>query len=54
MTPLTIAKLTLALIAVILFAYGIHADSNALRFAAIGFLAAAVLIRFVKSDRDRQ
>jgi multisubunit Na+/H+ antiporter MnhF subunit len=51
MTPLTIAKLTLALIAVILFAYGIHADSNALRYAAIGFLAAAVFLRFVMRGR---
>lgn len=51
MTSLTTAKLSLALIAAILFALSIRMDSSPLRYAAIGFLAAAVLLRFVKRDR---
>jgi hypothetical protein len=52
MTPLTIAKISLALIAAVLFGLGIRGDQPALRWAAIGFLAAAVLIRFF--DRNRK
>ena len=48
MKSLTTAKLTLALIAAVLFALSIRTESNALRLAAIGFLAAAVLLRFLK------
>lgn len=40
------AKLALALIAAILLAWGIRNDDTALRWAGIGFLFAAVLIRF--------
>lgn len=50
MKPLTTVKLALALIAAILFALGIRNENNALRLAAIGFLAAALLLRFVKKD----
>lgn len=52
MTPFTAAKLTLGLIAAILFGFGIRGGDPALRWAAIGFLAAAVLIRFF--DRNRK
>lgn len=48
MKPITTAKLLLALISVILFAIGIRTGNNALRLAAIGFLGAAVLLRFLK------
>jgi hypothetical protein len=48
------AKLTLALIAAILFAYGIRTDVPALRWAAIAFLALAVILRFVDRYRSRQ
>lgn len=48
MKSLTTVKLTLALIAAILFALSIRADSSPLRWGAIGFLAAAVLLRFFK------
>ncbi|HEU4879773.1 MAG TPA: hypothetical protein VFT21_09980 [Gemmatimonadaceae bacterium] len=51
MTPMTVAKLTLALIAAILFGIGVRNDTPALRIAAIAFLAVAVLIRFL--DRNR-
>ena len=52
MTPMTTAKLTLALIAAILFAYGARNDVPVLRWAAIAFLAIAVLLRFF--DRKRR
>lgn len=51
MTPMTMAKLTLALIAAVLFGYGARADVPALRWAAMAFLAIAILLRFV--DRNR-
>jgi hypothetical protein len=54
MTPMTVAKLTLALIAAILFAYGARTDVPALRWAAIAFLAIAVLLRFFDRNRSRQ
>lgn len=54
MTPITIAKLTLALIAAILFAIGIRNESPPLRWAAIAFLALAVLLRFLDKNRSRK
>jgi len=53
MTPITAAKLALALIAAILFAYGVRSDLPQLRWAAIAFLAAAVLLRFLDKSRSR-
>jgi len=52
MTPLTVAKLTLALIAAIMFALSIRTDEPALRWAAIAFLSAAVLLRFFDSRKE--
>lgn len=52
MTPLTTAKVALALIAAVLFALGMRSDFPALRWAAIAFLTAAVLLRFF--DRNRR
>jgi hypothetical protein len=54
MTPLTVAKLALALMAAILFAYGVRTDIPPLRWAAIAFLLAAVLLRFVDRNRRKQ
>ena len=54
MTPMTVAKITLALIAAILFAVGARNDSPPLRWAAIAFLCVAVLLRFFDSRRSRQ
>lgn len=54
MTPLTTAKVILALIAAGLFAYGIRTDDQVLRYAAIAFLAAAVLLRFFGRNRRPQ
>ena len=45
MSWLTTAKLALALAAAVLFALGIRSDLQQLRWAAMGLLAAAVLLR---------
>jgi hypothetical protein len=47
MTPLNSARLLVALIAAILLGYGIRTDSEPLRWAGIGFLLAALLMRFL-------
>ena len=54
MTPMTVAKLALALMAAILFAYGARNDIPQLRWAAIAFLAAAVIIRFFDRTRSEK
>lgn len=54
MTPLTVAKVTLAVIAAILFGYGVRHDVPSLRWAAIAFLAFAVLIRFLDRNRSKR
>jgi hypothetical protein len=46
--PFTAAKLALAISAAILLGWGIRNDDNALRWAGIGFLAAAVIVRFIQ------
>jgi hypothetical protein len=47
-SPLTIAKLALMLIAAALLAWGIRSDDAALRWAGIGFLFLALILRFIK------
>lgn len=47
MTPVTTARLIVAIIAAVLLGWGIRNDSPALRWAGIGFLVAALLLRFV-------
>lgn len=49
MTSLTKLKLGLTIIGLILFAYGVRMDQGMLRAIAIGFVAAASLLRFVKT-----
>jgi len=51
-TPFTIAKLALMLIAAILLGWGIRTDDAALRWAGIGFLFIALILRFIKRPRD--
>jgi hypothetical protein len=53
MTPFTIAKLALMLIAAILLGWGIRTDDSALRWAGIGFLFIALVLRFFKPRRPR-
>jgi hypothetical protein len=47
-SPFTIAKLALMLIAAVLLGWGIRTDDAALRWAGIGFLFIALIIRFIK------
>lgn len=54
MTPFTVAKLALMLIAAILLGWGIRTDDSALRWAGIGFLFIALIIRFIKRPRGLQ
>jgi len=50
-SPFTIAKLALMLIAAILLGWGIKADDAALRWAGIAFLFIALILRFIKRPR---
>ncbi|HEX9384128.1 MAG TPA: hypothetical protein VF908_12050 [Gemmatimonadaceae bacterium] len=54
MTPFTVAKLALMLIAAILLGWGIRTDDAALRWAGIGFLFIALILRFIKRPRGLQ
>jgi hypothetical protein len=53
-TPLTVVKIALALIAAILLGWGIRTDDTALRWAGIGFLFIALILRFIKKPRGLQ
>lgn len=54
MTPMTQAKIALALAAAIFFALGLRNDHPALRWAAIAFLTIAVLLRFIDRNRGQR
>lgn len=53
MTPINTARLIVALIAAILLGYGMRTDNPALRWAGIGFLLAALLMRFLGQREKR-
>ncbi|HEY0527437.1 MAG TPA: hypothetical protein VGD02_01305 [Gemmatimonadaceae bacterium] len=53
MTPLTSAKMALMLIAAVLLAWGIRTDDPALRWAGIGFLFVALVLRFFKRPGNK-
>lgn len=53
MTPFTVAKLALMLIAAILLAWGIRTDDSAIRWAGILFLFIALILRFFKPRKPR-
>jgi hypothetical protein len=53
-TPFTIAKLALMLIAAILLGWGIRTDDAPLRWAGIAFLFIALIFRFIKRPRGLQ
>ena len=48
MTPFTIAKLALMVIATVLLGWGIRTDDSALRWAGIAFLFIALILRFFR------
>jgi hypothetical protein len=53
MSPFTIAKLALMLIAAVLLGWGIRTDDSALRWAGIAFLFIALILRFFKPRKLR-
>ena len=53
MTPVLMARVVLILIAAVLLGFGIRTDQSALRWAGIGFLVAALLMRFI-GTRERR
>lgn len=48
MSPFTMAKLALILMAAVLLGWGIRTDDSALRWAGIAFLFIALILRFFK------
>jgi hypothetical protein len=52
-SPFLTAKLALMLVAAILLGWGIRADDSALRWAGIGFLFIALILRFFKPTQRR-
>ena len=54
MTLLTTAKVALALAAAVFFALGVRGDNPVLRWAAIGCLTVAVLLRFLDRNRGKR
>lgn len=54
MTPATQAKLALALIGVVVWGWAVRVDDARLRVVGIGFLAAAVLLRFLRPGGARR
>lgn len=53
MNPFLTAKLALMLVAAILLGWGIRTDDSALRWAGIGFLFIALILRFFKPNHPR-
>jgi hypothetical protein len=54
MSPFLTAKLALMLVAAILLGWGIRTDDSALRWAGIGFLFIALILRFFKPNKPGQ
>jgi hypothetical protein len=48
------AQIALTLIGAGMFGYGVLKDDNSFRVAAIGTLAAALILRFVRQRMDRK
>jgi hypothetical protein len=53
MSPFLTAKLALMLVAAILLGWGMHTENSALRWAGIGFLFIALILRFFKPNQRR-
>jgi hypothetical protein len=53
MTPFTTAKLALMLVAAVLLGWGVKTENSALRWAGIGFLFIALILRFIKPRNQR-
>jgi hypothetical protein len=53
MSPFVTAKLALMLVAAILLGWGMRTENSALRWAGIGFLFIALILRFFKPNQRR-
>lgn len=53
MTPFVAARATVALVGIAVFAYGARVDDPWIRWAGIGLLGAAFLMRFVDKAKRR-
>ncbi len=53
MTPLTVAKLALALSGLLVFGYGVRADLTTIRWIGVALVAVAALLRFVPTRPPR-
>lgn len=54
MTPLTAAKIALAVAGLLAFGYGIRVDSATVRWVGIAFVAAAAVLRFFGPRASRR
>jgi hypothetical protein len=52
-TPFVGARAAAALVGILVFVYGVRSDSGGLRWAGIGLLGAAFLLRFIDPARRR-
>jgi hypothetical protein len=52
-SPFTTAKIALMLVAAILLGWGIRVDDAAIRWAGIGFLFIALILRFFKPRKTK-
>ena len=53
MTQLTLAKLLIAVVGLLVFGYGIRAESAGIRWAGIALVAVAVAMRFLGRRSER-
>ncbi len=54
LSPITLAKLALAIIGLITFGWGVRVDHEPLRWIGIAFLAGAFLLRFLPGGRTKR
>ena len=51
MTPITIARIGLAVVGILVWGYGTHTDDEVVRWFGVAFFAAALLLRFLPERR---
>lgn len=53
MTPFVTVRAAVTIIGILVFVYGVRADSTEIRWGGVGVLAAAFLLRFFDPARRR-
>ena len=53
MTPLTTWRVTIAIVGLAIFGYGVRTDNDMIRWVGIACLVVAFLLRFVAKSRPR-